>query len=76
MFLDVPRKKDLPDFFTPDNVILEYKTGGTFNDSVICTYIDKVLKTYMLSTGLSKFCLLIDSAKCHKTKKVLDKCCS
>ena len=33
----VPRKKELPDYTPPDDIVLIYKTGGTFNDDVICT---------------------------------------
>ena len=70
----VPRKKELPDYTPPDDIVLIYKTGGTFNDDVICTYIEKVVQSYMDSANLSKVCLIIDSARCHKTVKVRDKC--
>lgn len=63
----VPRASDLPDYTPPDNVIVIYKTGATFNEDVVCEYLDKVL-------GKSQNSLLIwDSARCHLTPKVVEK---
>jgi hypothetical protein len=45
ILLVVPRVK--PDFTPLDDVIVVYKTGGTFNDDRICKYIDSVVSVYM-----------------------------
>lgn len=74
ILLVVPRVKQLPDFTPPDDVIVVYKSGGTFNDEIICNYIDSVVSVYMSQHQLSKVCSIIDSARCHKTNKVLNKC--
>jgi hypothetical protein len=70
----LPRLKDLPNYTPPDGVIIVNKTNGTFNDDVICKYIESVVSVYMQSYKLTKVCLIIDSAQCHKTVKVLSKC--
>jgi hypothetical protein len=74
LFLVLPRLKDLPNYTPPDGVIILNKTNGTFNDDVICKYIESVVSVYMQSYKLTKVCLIIDSAQCHKTVKVLSKC--
>lgn len=69
----MPRKTALPDFTPPENVIVSYKTGATFNDEVICDYLEKVVKPYVLTKGSTNATLIFDSAKCHLTTKVTQK---
>jgi hypothetical protein len=70
IFLIVPRKTDLPDYEPPEECILKYKTGGTFNDDFILEYIDSVLIPYKLKHNFYKLYFIFDSAKCHTTPKV------
>ena len=67
IFIIIPRLTDMPDYTPPDNVIIQYKTGGTFNDDVVCPYLDMILSSKSEST------IFIDSAKCHLTEKVANK---
>ena len=46
------------------NFIIHNKTGETFNDDVLCHYLDVVLDSKSGST------LIINSAKCPLTEKV------
>ena len=69
----IPRKKDLPNFTPPENVVLIYKSGGTFNDSVINEYLEKVIKCYKDKNNLASINLFFDSARCHLTKSVDEK---
>lgn len=63
----VPRATDLPDFEPPSNVIVIYKTGATFNEDVICEYLEKVLG------NRTDNLLVWDSARCHLTSQVKQK---
>lgn len=38
----IPRKTNLANFQKPNNVELVYKTGGTFNEDVIFTYLTTI----------------------------------
>jgi hypothetical protein len=67
IFLIVPRKTDLLDYEPPEECILKYKTGETFNDDFILEYIDSVLIPYKFPY---KLYFIFDSAKCHTTPKV------
>jgi hypothetical protein len=43
IYIVIPRATPLPDYTPPDNVIVAYKTGGTFNDDVICDYLSQIM---------------------------------
>ena len=49
ILLVVPRVKELPDFTPADDVIVVYKTGGTFNDDIICKYVESVVSVLLES---------------------------
>ena len=69
----VPRKNDLPNFTSPSNVIVLYKTGATFNENIICEYLEKVVAVNNSRWGLTNTTLILDSARCHLTKQVEEK---
>ena len=68
IYIIIPRETPFPDYMPPDNVIVTYKTGGTFNESIICDYLEQVM-----SEKSSESTLIIDSARCHLTSKVCEK---
>jgi hypothetical protein len=63
----VPRKEPLNDYFLPNNVEIVYKPSATFNDEIICLYMEKCLPHH------AEFVWIIDSAKPHLTAKVKNK---
>ena len=60
----------MPDFEPPD-VIIEYKTSATFNENVICNYLEMIARNHNASD--SQPIIFLDSAKCHKIAKVSNK---
>ncbi|RMZ95089.1 pogo transposable element with KRAB domain-like [Brachionus plicatilis] len=68
----VPRKEQLKDFIPPENTVIVYKTGATFNEETIIEHKNRILTSYMLTNNISDVTLLLDSAKCHQTRKVQD----
>ena len=58
----------MPDYIPPDNVVIQYKTGGIFNDDMICDYLEEIMSDKPGGTTL-----ILDSARCHLTSKVSDK---
>ena len=53
----MPRKEPLNDYFFPNNVEIVYKPSATFNDEIICLYMEKYLPHH------AEFVWIIDSAK-------------
>ena len=53
----MPRKEPLNDYFFPNNVEIVYKPSATFNDEIICLYMEKCLPHH------AEFVWIIDSAK-------------
>ena len=68
IYIIVPRATELPNYVPPDNVVLKYKTSGTFNDEVICNYMDEIMSDKAENT-----ILILGSARCHLTSKVSQK---
>jgi hypothetical protein len=72
IYIIVPRKTELSNYEPPENVVLVYKTGATFDQYQVADYLDLVIKKFInnrrLETG--KFTMFIDSAKCHLTQTV------
>jgi hypothetical protein len=68
IYIIVPRKREIENYIPPNNVVLVYKTGATFDQIEIVDYLDIVIKKFMNETGLerSKFTLFINSAKCDE----------
>ena len=66
----LPRVTPLPNYTPPDNVIVLYKSSGSFDESVIQSYLSSVVKSYMLQHSFEKCQLYIDHATCHTTQKV------
>ncbi len=73
IFVIVPRATDLPNYTPPDNVIVVYKTGATFNEDTICQYLEEIIDPVIKERKISKPIIILDSARCHLTKKVDDK---
>ena len=69
----IPRKTPLPNFQPPPNVCIIYKQSATFDQHVICQYLDTIIKPYMISKDFDKLAILLDSAKCHSTAPVTNK---
>jgi hypothetical protein len=69
----IPRKTPLPNFQPPPNVCIIYKQSATFDQHVICQYLDTIIKPYMISKDFDKLAILLDSAKCHSTAPVMNK---
>jgi hypothetical protein len=69
----VPRKTPLPNFDVPPNCCVIYKPSATFDENIICEFLEIVIKPYMSSNHLEKCAILLDAAKCHNTKIVQDK---
>ena len=61
----VPRKEELKDFTPPENTVIIYKTGATFNEETIIEHKNRILTSYMLANNISDVTLLLDSAKCQ-----------
>ncbi|CAF1027868.1 unnamed protein product [Brachionus calyciflorus] len=72
IFVIVPRKNDLPNFTPPDNVIVVFKSGSTFDKEMICEYMSKVILPYKLVKNLDVIHFVLDS--CHKTEIVQGFC--
>ncbi|CAF1085979.1 unnamed protein product [Brachionus calyciflorus] len=72
IFILVPRKTDMPNYTPPDNVLIVYKDGATFDENTICSFTRKVLATHKELKDLPKIKLVLDSASCHQTTKVKD----
>ncbi|CAF1058245.1 unnamed protein product [Brachionus calyciflorus] len=73
IYIIVPRKNDLANYTPPRNVIVEYKIGATFDETIIQDYIKKVLVPYRLINSLDEIVLFLDSAPCHLTNNVKKK---
>jgi hypothetical protein len=74
----VPRKTPLPDnsFIggkSPTNVYLIYKPSATFDETVVCKYLDNIVQPYKTGNQIKKSAILLDSARCHNTKSVKEK---
>ena len=65
IYIIVPRATELPNYVPPDNVVLKYKTGGTFNDELICNFMEEII-----SDKAENSILILDSVRCHLTSKV------
>ncbi|CAF0993273.1 unnamed protein product [Brachionus calyciflorus] len=63
----IPRSTSLPSYLTPSNVRIIYKTAATFDESTICQYLETIMDDKKGSV------LYLDSARCHKTKNVMNK---
>lgn len=63
----MPRSTELVNFIPPHNVKVIYKTGATFNEDVICDYLD------LMFADKPHDVLIWDSARCHLTPKVVEK---
>ena len=74
LFIIIPRKTDLPNFVPPENAVVTYKTGATFNEDLIVEYIRRVILPYKNHWGYETVYLIIDHAKCHLTSKVKSYC--
>ncbi|RNA17277.1 pogo transposable element with KRAB domain-like [Brachionus plicatilis] len=74
IYIVVPRKTDLPNFKVPDNVVVHYKSGATFDTDLLCEYITKILIPYKLINTIDEIEFIVDSAPCHRTEKVRDLC--
>ena len=61
----VPRKEELKDFTPPENTVIIFKTGATFNEETIIEHKNRILTSYMLANNISDVTLLLDSAKCQ-----------
>ena len=69
----IPRKKQLENFKSPDNVVILYDTNSNFNSDVISnSFIKRVLKPHMTKNDQSKALLVLDSAPCHLKKDLAD----
>jgi hypothetical protein len=61
----------LKNFDPPDNVVLAYKTGATFNAEVINDqFLNRVMVPHVSRFNLKNTHLLLDSAACHKASYV------
>ncbi len=65
IYIVLPRSTPLPEYTPPENVVVCYKTGGTFNDDILCDYLDQIMNNKAEGTTM-----ILDSAKCHLTSKV------
>lgn len=52
IYILIPRKTDIPNYIPPNNVIIDYKIGATFDEAVVEKYILKVLAPDKLMKGL------------------------
>ena len=43
IYIVIPRARPFKDYIPPSNVFINYKTGGTFNEDIICDYLDRVM---------------------------------
>ncbi|RNA04042.1 Pogo transposable element with, partial [Brachionus plicatilis] len=74
IYVIIPRRTELPEYDSPENVAIAYKTGATFNDDMIIDYVRRVVLSYKNHCGFEKIYLIIDHAKCHLTLKVKQYC--
>ncbi len=54
--------------------VIEYETGGTFNQQRKVQYIERIVVPYKLHNALRTVYLILDSARCHLTESVKTKC--
>ncbi len=73
-FIIIPRKTDLHNFVPPENTVVTYKTGATFNEDLIVEYIRRVVLPYKNHWGYETIYFIIDHAKCHLTASVRSYC--
>ena len=51
IYIVIPRSRALHNYVPPENVVIHYKTLATFNDDVICNYLNEVIKDKPKSTN-------------------------
>ena len=73
LFSKLPRSTPL-ETLNYEQLKIEYKTSGSFNDDMILNYLQRIIVPYKMRRKLSKVLLIIDSAPCHQTKKIKDFC--
>lgn len=67
----VPRVKPLKDYSPPENVIVCYQKGNTFNENVICdSFIKRCLLPDILARNVKSATVVLDHAPCHQTLMV------
>ncbi|CAF1093596.1 unnamed protein product [Brachionus calyciflorus] len=74
IFVIVPRKTPLKEFQPISLTALHYSSSCSFDETTIILYIDRVVIPYKLSNGFTSLLLIIDSARCHTTSKVIEHC--
>jgi hypothetical protein len=72
----IPRKTPLPNYIPPNNVIVHYKeNSNTFDSDVISNgVLQRIIYPQILVNNQKNPLLIMDSAPCHKTKEVREKC--
>ena len=66
----IPRINNIPELDLIQNMLFNYKTQSTFDDSSILNYLETIILPYMTSRSLERILLVIDQATCHKTARV------
>jgi hypothetical protein len=67
----ISRITELPNYTPPDNVLLVYKSGATFDTNIISdVFIDRIMGTHVKRFNLTGATVFLDPATCHKSVAV------